>query len=104
MRLKLTVPKAKAQSMPGIAATGTPNAKPTTGAIRVSGNPVITQCAAVLPSTKAATGWPDSTICSSVPSSASSRKSPSKDNCEASSAPTQSTPGAICRSLPSSGV
>jgi hypothetical protein len=74
------------------------SAVPTTGDTSTNAAPLTNQCASVFARTITYRPWPDNTSCSKVPSSASLLNNASSDSRDASSAATQSTPGAISRS------
>ena len=76
---------------------------PSSGASSTTGSPVVSQCAAILPPTTAASGYGDSAICSSVPSAQSDANRRDSDSSDASSAATHSTPGPMVASRLRSG-
>src|SRR6185312_3604246 len=104
MRLNATVPTATDAMIPGTAAGGAPSAIPASGAIKASGNPVSSQCAAVFAASSQVSERPESAYCSSVPSWASSRKSSSSASNDDSKAAAHTTPAAIGRRRESSGL
>ena len=74
------------------------SAMPTTGDTTTNAAPLTSQCASVFATTITYSPCPDRASCSRVPSSASFLNIASSDRSDASSAATQSTPGATARS------
>ncbi len=102
--LSMPVPSASDRTTVPRAAAGTPRLMASKGETSTSGNPQAVQCAAPFASASSASGCPDSSSCSRVPSAWSERNRNSMPSSAASSAATHSTPPASCRSSPSSGL
>src|SRR3954466_15786287 len=78
---------------------GRSNCSPSSGAISTNGNPVVSQCAAILDNTINTGGCGTSISCSRVPSAKSASNILASDNSAASNAATHTTPGAISRNV-----
>ena len=97
------MPSSRPITSVGRAGPDRPNSRPTSGVATISGSPVSSQCAQHLAAATAIGGCGASSICSSEPSARSPAKSEFTDSIDASSAQTQTMPGAISRSICGSG-
>ena len=102
-RLRIGVPNNRDTNSTGSSSAGRPSSRPSSGAPTTSGAPLIVQWPAALAAATATPAPGASSSCSSEPSAWSAAYSGGIDSIAASSAQTQTTPGAINLSTCGSG-
>ena len=103
IKLNAGVPSNKDHTNTNKDSLGNPYCKPISGASNTTGNPHTIQCAEILANTNKAKGCGAISICSKLPSAKSAANIRFNEIMPASSAATQSTPGAILLKTAASG-